>query len=33
VRVGSSAKAFAATMEEEFETYKKVVKDAGIKPE
>ena len=33
VRVGSSAKDFAATMEEEFETYKKVVKDAGIKPE
>ena len=33
VRVGSSAKDFAAAMEEEFETYKKVVKDAGIKPD
>lgn len=33
VRVGSNAKDFAASMEEEFETYKKVVKDAGIKPD
>lgn len=33
VRVGSSARDFAQAMEEEFETYKKVVKDAGIKPE
>lgn len=33
VRIGSSARDFAQAMEEEFETYKKVVKDAGIKPE
>jgi len=33
VPAGSSAKDFAAAMEEEFETYKKVVKDAGIKAE
>lgn len=33
VRIGSSARDFAQAMEEEFETYKKVVKDAGIKPD
>ncbi len=31
VRVGSSAKEFAAAMDEDFELYKKVVKDAAIK--
>jgi len=33
VRVGSSARDFAQAMSDEFELYKKVVKDAGIKPE
>jgi len=33
VRVGSSAKDFAQAMNDEFEMYKKIVKDAGIKPE
>ena len=33
VRIGSSARDFAQAMDEEFETYKKVVKDAGIKPD
>jgi tripartite-type tricarboxylate transporter receptor subunit TctC len=33
VPVGSSAKEFAAVMNDEFELYKKVVKDANIKPE
>ena len=33
VRVGSSAAEFAQVMSEEFELYKKVVKDAGIKAE
>jgi hypothetical protein len=31
--VGSSARDFAQTMNDEFELYKKVVKDANIKPE
>ena len=31
VRVGSSAREFATAMDEDFELYKKVVKDAGIK--
>ena len=33
VRIGSSAKDFAQAMSDEFELYKKIVKDAGIKPE
>ena len=33
VRIGSSAKDFAQAMNDEFEMYKKIVKDAGIKPE
>ena len=33
VRIGSSAKEFAQAMNDEFEMYKKIVKDAGIKPE
>ncbi len=33
VPVGSSARDFAQTMNDEFELYKKVVKDANIKPE
>jgi tripartite-type tricarboxylate transporter receptor subunit TctC len=33
VRIGSSARDFSQAMDEEFETYKKVVKDAGIKPD
>ena len=33
VRVGNGASEFQAFMESEFEVYKKVIKDAGIKPE
>ena len=33
VRVGSSAKEFAQAMHDEFEMYKRIVKDACIKPE
>jgi tripartite-type tricarboxylate transporter receptor subunit TctC len=33
VRIGSSAKDFAQAMNDEFEMYKKIVKDAGIKAE
>ena len=33
VRIGSSAKDFAQAMNDEFEMYKRIVKDAGIKPE
>jgi tripartite-type tricarboxylate transporter receptor subunit TctC len=33
VRVGNSAAEFQAFMAAEFETYKKVIQDAGIKPE
>ncbi len=33
VRIGSSAKDFAQAMNDEFEMYRKIVKDAGIKPE
>ena len=33
VRIGSIAKDFAQAMSDEFELYKKIVKDAGIKPE
>jgi tripartite-type tricarboxylate transporter receptor subunit TctC len=33
VRIGSNAKDFAQAMNDEFEMYKKIVKDAGIKPE
>lgn len=33
VRIGSSAKEFAQAMQDDFELYTKVVKDAGIKPD
>ena len=33
LRIGSSAKDFAQAMNDEFEMYKKIVKDAGIKAE
>jgi tripartite-type tricarboxylate transporter receptor subunit TctC len=33
VPVGSGAREFAQTMNDEFEMFKKVVKDAGVKPD
>ena len=33
VRVGNSAKEFAKAMADEYDLYRKIVKDAGIKPD